>query len=91
MCTLGAKNIDCWNHAYSTANFVTTSNCTELILPNFFVNMWLWTRPGLTTSNRKPKKQSYSILWKHPTSPPVVKFWKVISASKVMASVFWDS
>ena len=26
-----------------------------------------------------------------PTSPPVVKFRKVISASKVMLSVFWDS
>ena len=28
--------------------------------------------------------------WKHPTSPPVVKFRKIFSASKVMVSVFWD-
>jgi len=32
-----------------------------------------------------------SMQWKHPTSPPVVKFRKVISASKVMVSVFSDS
>jgi len=29
--------------------------------------------------------------WKHHTSPPVVKFRKNVSASKVMVSVFWDS
>jgi len=32
-----------------------------------------------------------SMLWKHPTSPPVVKFRKTILASKVTVSVFWDS
>ena len=32
-----------------------------------------------------------SMQWKHPTSPPVVKFRKIVSASKVMVSVFWDS
>ena len=36
---------------------VITSNCTERILPNFFVHMWLWTRPGLTTSTRKPNNR----------------------------------
>jgi len=38
-----------------------------------------------------PETKQQSMQWKHPTSPPVVKFRKVISASKVMVSVFWDS
>ena len=38
-----------------------------------------------------PETKQQSMQWKHPTSPPVVKFRKVISANKVMVSVFWDS
>ena len=34
-----------------------------------------------------PETKQQSLLWKHPTSPPVVKFHKTISASKVMPSV----
>jgi len=35
-----------------------------------------------------PETKQQSMQWKHHTSPPVVKFHKVISASKVMVSVF---
>ena len=38
-----------------------------------------------------PETKQQSMQWKHPTSPPVVKFLKNVSASKVMVSVFWDS
>ena len=29
--------------------------------------------------------------WKHPGSPPPKKFNRVLSAGKVMTSIFWDS
>jgi len=38
-----------------------------------------------------PETKQQSMQGKHPTSPPVVKFRKNDSASKVMVSVFWDS
>ena len=38
-----------------------------------------------------PATKHHSMQWKHPTSPPVVKFRKLVSASKVMVSIFWDS
>ena len=38
-----------------------------------------------------PETKQQSMQWKHPTSPPMVKFRKTASAGKVMASVFWDS
>lgn len=38
-----------------------------------------------------PESKQQSMQWKHPTSPPVLKFLKTASAGKVMASVFWDS
>ena len=38
-----------------------------------------------------PETKLQSKQWKHTTSPPPVKFRKIASAGKVMASVFWDS
>jgi len=38
-----------------------------------------------------PETKQQSMHWKHPTSPPVVKFCKNVSVSKVMVSVFWGS
>lgn len=38
-----------------------------------------------------PKTKLQSKEWKHVTSPTPVKFRKIASAGKVMASVFWDS
>ena len=38
-----------------------------------------------------PETKLQSKVWKHTTSPPPVKFRKIASAGKVMASVFWDS
>ena len=38
-----------------------------------------------------PETKLQSKQWKHATSPPPVKFRKIASAGKVMASVFWDS
>jgi len=38
-----------------------------------------------------PETKLQSKAWKHPTSPPAVKFRKIASAGKVMACVFWDS
>ena len=82
---------ECWllKSCWSGCKLPTViSNCKGQILTSFFVDMWPWMRPGFTTSIRK---RNNSMQWKHPTSPPVVKFHKVISASKVMVSVFWDS
>ena len=44
---------------------------------------------GFTTGNQILKKRSMQ--WKHPGSPPPKKFRTQPSASKVMATVFWDS
>jgi len=82
---------ECWllKSCWSGCKLPTViSNCKGQILTSFFVDMWPWMRPGFTTSIRK---RNNSMQWKHPTSPPVVKFRKVILASKVMMSVFWDS
>ena len=38
-----------------------------------------------------PESKVQSMCWKHPNSPPPVKFRKIASVGKVMASVFWDS
>ena len=38
-----------------------------------------------------PETKLQSKQWKHATSPPPLKFRKIASAGKVMASVFWDS
>jgi len=38
-----------------------------------------------------PETKQQSKQWKHITSPTPVKFRKIASAGKVMASVFWDS
>jgi histone-lysine N-methyltransferase SETMAR len=38
-----------------------------------------------------PETKQQGMQWKHPTSPPLVKFRRTASAGKVMASVFWDS
>ena len=37
-----------------------------------------------------PETKLQSMCWKHPLSPPPVKFRRVASVGKVMASVFWD-
>jgi histone-lysine N-methyltransferase SETMAR len=39
----------------------------------------------------QPEMKEQSKQWKHPTSPPPKKAKAVMSAGKVMASVFWDS
>ena len=38
-----------------------------------------------------PETKQQSKHWKHVTSPTPVKFRKIASAGKIMASVFWDS
>jgi len=38
-----------------------------------------------------PETKQQSKQWKHVASPPPVKFRKIASADKVLASVFWDS
>jgi len=38
-----------------------------------------------------PETKQRSKQWKHVTSPTPVKFHKIASAGKIMASVFWDS
>ena len=38
-----------------------------------------------------PDTKKESMQWKHPGSPPPMKFRTQPSASKVMATVFWDS
>lgn len=38
-----------------------------------------------------PETKQQSMQWKHPESPREVKFRKMSSAGKVMASVFWDA
>jgi len=38
-----------------------------------------------------PETKQQSKQWKHATSPTPVKFRKIASAGKIMASVFWDS
>lgn len=38
-----------------------------------------------------PETKQQSMQWKHPNSPRDVKFRKIASAGKVMASVFWDA
>jgi len=38
-----------------------------------------------------PETKQQSKQWKHVTSPTPVKFRKIASAGKIMASVFWDS
>jgi len=49
-------------------------------------------RPGHLISILRPScKSLQSKAWKHPTSPPPVKFRKIVSTGKVMACVFLDS
>jgi len=38
-----------------------------------------------------PETRLQSKAWKHPTSPPAVKFHRIASVGKVMACVLWDS
>lgn len=38
-----------------------------------------------------PETKQQSMQWKHPSSPTNVKFRKLASAGKVMATMFWDS
>jgi len=52
---------------------------------------WYVTMDETWAHHFDPEMKQESMQWKHPTSPPVVKFRKVISASKVMVSVFWES
>ena len=44
-----------------------------------------------TASPLGPDTEKESMQWKHPGSPPPKKFRTQPSASKVMATVFWDS
>ena len=38
----------------------------------------------------EPKSKRQSMQWKHPTSPPPIKFKTQASAGKVMLTIFWD-
>ncbi|GFV70366.1 putative transposase [Trichonephila clavipes] len=37
-----------------------------------------------------PETKEQSKQWKHPSSPRAKKFKQILSAGKIMASIFWD-
>ena len=69
---------------------VTISVCTTQIQRSFSADM----SPCMDETwahHFDPETKQQSKQWKHVTSPTPVKFRKIDSAGKVMASVFWDS
>ena len=53
------------------------------------IDLLLWTKGGFINSTPENKQQSKQ--WRGPISPPPKKAKSILSANKVMASVFWDS
>ena len=58
--------------------------------PKTFLNRTV-THDEMWEHHSDPKSKRQSMVWRHVGSPPPKKFKVILSAGKVMATVFWDN
>jgi len=58
--------------------------------PKTFLNRTV-THDEMWEHHSDPKSKRQSMVWRHGGSPPPKKFKVILSAGKVMATVFWDN
>jgi len=80
---MGATNADAAKQASPSDHFARQS--TSFLRGSYVTVDETWAQ------HFDPETKQRSKQWKHVTSPPPVKFRRIASAGKVMASVLWES